>query len=250
MSFKKTSLFVLALATSGAMATAAERPAFVGAAPETAVLIGDTQDTYGTASLTSYLLPSSTFVLRSSASNYTTGGGFARFSTNGGVFDAAPMIPNGAQIERVEMRACDTDAVASVTLNLGPCPTIGGGCNLAGTINTGATPGCNTFSTTLAAPIIVDNNNALILFEVSGTSASATFDAVKVFYRLRVSPAPATASFTDVPLGHPQRQFVEALAAAGVTGGCTATQFCPDSPLTRGQMAVFLSVALGLHFPN
>ena len=66
----------------------------------------------------------------------------------------------------------------------------------------------------------------------------------------QVSPAPATATFTDVPVGHPQRQFIEALVAAGITGGCGAGAYCPDAPLTRGQMAVFLAVALGLHFPN
>lgn len=40
-----------------------------------------------------------------------------------------------------------------------------------------------------------------------------------------------------------------ALAAAGVTTGCNPpanNQFCPDAPVTRGQMASFLSRALGL----
>ena len=32
----------------------------------------------------------------------------------------------------------------------------------------------------------------------------------------------------------------------GITGGCTATQFCPRNPVTRGQMAAFLNRALGL----
>ena len=32
--------------------------------------------------------------------------------------------------------------------------------------------------------------------------------------------------------------------------GCGSGNFCPDSPLTRRQMAVFLSKALGLHWPN
>jgi hypothetical protein len=36
--------------------------------------------------------------------------------------------------------------------------------------------------------------------------------------------------------------------ASGITAGCSATLYCPDAPLTRGQMAVFLSKALGLHF--
>jgi hypothetical protein len=73
---------------------------------------------------------------------------------------------------------------------------------------------------------------------------------VKVFYRLRVSPAPATATFGDVPVGHPLMRFVEALVAAGSTGGCGGGNYRPDAPLTRGQMAIFLATALGLHFPH
>ena len=69
-------------------------------------------------------------------------------------------------------------------------------------------------------------------------------------YQLQVSPAPATASFNDVPSSHPFFQFIEALAASGITSGCGNGSFCPDAPLTRGQMAVFLAKGLGLSFPN
>jgi hypothetical protein len=71
-----------------------------------------------------------------------------------------------------------------------------------------------------------------------------------VRYKLQVSPAPASATFADVPTSHPFFQFVEALAASGITAGCGGGNFCPDAPITRGQMAVFLAAALGLHFPN
>jgi hypothetical protein len=99
--------------------------------------------------------------------------------------------------------------------------------------------------------VIVDNAVQVLDLQVSTGSSSATsFSAVRVLYRLRVSPAPATATFGDVPVGHPQMRFVEALAAAGITGGCGGGNFCPDASLTRGQMAVFLATALGLHFPN
>ena len=71
-----------------------------------------------------------------------------------------------------------------------------------------------------------------------------------VGYVLQVSPAPGTASFNDVPTSHPFFQFIEALSQAGVTGGCQANPplYCPDAPLTRGQMAVFLAKALGLQW--
>lgn len=74
------------------------------------------------------------------------------------------------------------------------------------------------------------------------------FKAVRIFWRRQVSAAPASATFLDVPVGHSQHRFVEALADAGITAGCGNGNFCPNAPLTRGQMAVFLSVALGLHW--
>jgi hypothetical protein len=73
----------------------------------------------------------------------------------------------------------------------------------------------------------------------------------RVSWTRQVSPGPATATFNDVPTSHPFFQFVEALAKSGITGGCNAAPplYCPDAPLTRGQMAVFLAKALGLQWP-
>ena len=71
---------------------------------------------------------------------------------------------------------------------------------------------------------------------------------VIVQWRRQVSPGPATATFGDVPTSHAQFRFVEALAASGITGGCGGGDFCPNNPVTRGQMAVFLATALGLHY--
>ncbi len=64
----------------------------------------------------------------------------------------------------------------------------------------------------------------------------------------QVSPAPASATFSDVPTGYWAFRHVEALAASGITAGCGGGAFCPDAPLTRAQMAVFLAKALGLHW--
>ena len=102
--------------------------------------------------------------------------------------------------------------------------------------------------------LVINNQvNSYVLFvDWQGAFTAANkVAAFRVYYRLQVSPAPATATFpNDVPTSHPLFRFVEAMAASGLTGGCGAGSFCPDSPLTRGQMSVFLSVALGLHFPN
>jgi len=50
-------------------------------------------------------------------------------------------------------------------------------------------------------------------------------------------------SFADVPPGSAFYRFVETLLHRGVTGGCTATDYCPATPTTREQMAVFTLVA-------
>jgi hypothetical protein len=78
------------------------------------------------------------------------------------------------------------------------------------------------------------------------------FGEVEVLWRRSVSiTPPGSASFNDVPTDHPFFQYIEALKASGITGGCQAVPplYCPDNPVTRGQMAVFLAKALGLHWP-
>ena len=77
----------------------------------------------------------------------------------------------------------------------------------------------------------------------------SVFKGVTIWWHREVRPASGTATFNDVPTNHPQFQFIEALADSGITVGCGGGNFCPDSPLTRGQMAVFLSKALGLYWP-
>lgn len=50
-------------------------------------------------------------------------------------------------------------------------------------------------------------------------------------------------SFTDVPRTRGFYPFVETLVHRGVTGGCAADRYCPDAPIARQEMAVFLRVA-------
>jgi hypothetical protein len=62
-------------------------------------------------------------------------------------------------------------------------------------------------------------------------------------------PPPATgAIFDDVAVGDFAADWIEELAARGITGGCQASPplYCPGNPNTRGQMAVFLTRTLGL----
>jgi hypothetical protein len=50
-------------------------------------------------------------------------------------------------------------------------------------------------------------------------------------------------SFADVPRTSPFYRFIETILHKDVTGGCSATNYCPASATTREQMAVFVLVA-------
>ena len=49
-----------------------------------------------------------------------------------------------------------------------------------------------------------------------------------------------TPYFTDVPPSNPYFKFVQKLRDLGITGGCSATTYCPNDAVNRGEMAVFI----------
>jgi uncharacterized repeat protein (TIGR03803 family) len=53
-------------------------------------------------------------------------------------------------------------------------------------------------------------------------------------------PPPCTGVFLDVSCSSPFAPWVEQLAAEGITGGCGTDIYCPQDPVRRDQMAVFL----------
>jgi S-layer homology domain len=183
---------------------------------------------------------------------YATSGSLGRFGDLNTFeeFYAALDIPAGAVIDFIGLNSTtDTDFALGVALytrnKFGILGTIG------------------TFSSTVhgwdtdfnVSPIgylwTGQTGNALILnVEQAPNPTPQFFGWVEVWWRRSVSPAPGAATFNDVPTNHPFFQYIEALAAAGITGGCGGGNYCPDNPLTRGQMAVFLSKALGLHWPG
>ena len=91
---------------------------------------------------------------------------------------------------------------------------------------------------------------ALILHVQNGPNPNFQFFGwVEVWWKRSVGPVVGGPTFNDVPSGHPFYQYIEALAASGITGGCGTGIYCPNNNVTRGQMAVFLAKALGLHWP-
>jgi hypothetical protein len=57
------------------------------------------------------------------------------------------------------------------------------------------------------------------------------------------TPPDAVGLFNDVPASNGFAKWIEQLAAEGITGGCGGGNYCPNSPVTREQMAVFLLMA-------
>jgi hypothetical protein len=51
---------------------------------------------------------------------------------------------------------------------------------------------------------------------------------------------PTAPFFTDVPASLVQFPYIQKMYELGLTTGCTATQFCPTSNLTREEVAAFL----------
>jgi len=53
-------------------------------------------------------------------------------------------------------------------------------------------------------------------------------------------PVGSSTGFDDVPNTHWAAAWIKQVAAEGITGGCSSSNYCPDQPVTRAEMAVFL----------
>lgn len=111
------------------------------------------------------------------------------------------------------------------------------------------TPTPGLFRSRTPAPALNQLNIYTLIANLPGGTTNVRLRGCRIFYNRQIAPAPATATFTDVPVGSQFFAEVEALAASGITQGCTATTFCPANNLSRLQMAAFLARALGLHWP-
>ena len=188
-------------------------------------------------------------------------------STPGSVAFVAPVsLPEGAAIDEFCMYAYDANLVDEVNASLVAVKLIPTGENdaqkslvgVSSDTQVGYRRYCVDVAEVMRGRIDVDEDGILdnaayyvkanLPFLDGGQFLS--FGGVRITWRRPVSPTPSAPTFADVPDSHPFYQFIEALAASGITGGCGSGNFCPGNPLTRGQMAAFLSKALGLHWSN
>jgi len=63
---------------------------------------------------------------------------------------------------------------------------------------------------------------------------------LKAKHGLCYTPPPCAGVFADVPCPSTFADWIEAMAAEGITGGCGNGNFCPGNPVRRDQMSVFL----------
>jgi len=96
----------------------------------------------------------------------------------------------------------------------------------------GVTSGCGGGNYCPATAVTRDQMAVFLLVALEGSSYSP--------------PACTTPVFTDVPCSSGLARWVNEVAARGITSGCGGTSYCPANPVTRGQMAVFLTTAFGL----
>jgi S-layer homology domain len=215
--------------------------------------------TYGVTQTSYYRMAASEFTLVFTGASYDDDyyfretNQFLRYSTSGAAdFVASPHLPSGALITYFELDSCDSDATYDVSADLNACDNVGN-CTSVQTLssdNNGTLPCGFTAADVSGANLQVDNyrNQVTVRVNTGSGTESTRFAGVILGYVLQVSAPPEFPDFTDVPTSHPFYKYIEALYNSGITVGCGGGNFCPDNPLTRGQMAVFMAKALGLQF--
>jgi Kelch motif protein/S-layer family protein len=129
-----------------------------------------------------------------------------------------------------------TGALTNHTGPAGPVYTIPDGAADYGTLATGATASCTA------------TGNCYSVANATATRPATHWDSTAVE---TLAPTGSTKtwtlhignSFTDVPPTSGFYRFIETILHKNVTGGCTATTYCPTASTTREQMAVFVLVA-------
>jgi hypothetical protein len=240
---------VLALAIGTAYPALAQSPPV----PSVRVAPASPEPAWGISAETSYYVGSPAFHNAvPDVSVVSDGLGSAYFTGTGTSYAWAPVnLPQGAAITGFDFYYYDANAL-NISAGIYEVNATGSMPTQIGTnlVSSGSS-GFGSVSLNLLSPWTV-NNDANSYWAMVGTGATPATDlkwrGVRVRYKLQVSPAPGVATFSDVPTSYWAFQYIEALAASGITVGVTPTTFEPESPVTRAQMAVFLAKALGLNW--
>ena len=194
-------------------------------------------------------VPASLFVPYDSTTTYMRNAQGDLYHIGGpGRFIAPIRLPSGALLGLAGLFGYDTSSYNvdfqivrrrfnASSQTLGDCDKDSTGAS--GTFQLGCVPNTIIANAIFTYDIIVDLDTA---------DSSQRFWGVALIWARQVRtglPNP----FDDIG-GLPARfqNAIKALAASGITQGCDANSYCPSNNVTRGQMAVFLAEALGLHW--
>ena len=242
---------VAALALAAARLAPAEGAAATGEIAGSSGRVETTRSrpkAYGTGDYTITVVPAISFLPASEGQAYSTSGSLGRSGPTNSVvnFYASIDLPAGAVVDYIGLNSM-TDAPNAIGVAMyrrhenGFVETLGAfGSTVHGW-------GTDYNSSPLARLLAIVNLPIILHVQQGDFPTPQFFGHVEVWWKREVID-PFTVSFGDVPVDHPFRKFIGALAASGITVGCGSGNFCPDQPVTRGQMAVFLAKALGLHW--
>jgi len=216
---------------------------------------------FGVENVNVLAIPAASFSAQTSATTWTMGlaGSAAgyRYPVGGlGQFVAGFSLPEGARIDEVVLYYDDTDSddqVDATLYRLTGFDEATAGIEVITIASSNTSTGKNfRFSPAVAHTVsnTVFLGGGQYLVAVTCGSPETGFRAVEIWWERQMSPAPAIATFADVPTSHPFFRAIEALAASGITSGCGGNNFCPNQPVTRGEVAKFFARALGLSFNN
>ena len=175
-----------------------------------------------------------------------------------GTFFSSPELPSGALLVGMTVNYCNGNPPGGddFLVILEKVDNSGNFLGMLGSVTAHANDFCTSQSIDLTAQnfTVLNHVDRLLVWVIFGPNPPAPTDPivavsdVRLTYQLQVSRPPLTPTFSDVPSTDPGFRYVEALAASGVTAGCGGGNFCPDQTITRRQMAVFQSRALGLAY--
>ena len=196
-------------------------------------------------------IPCSSFTLNTSGgSTYSNYNNYRYFTSGSGtnlIMDASINLPSGAYLYSARLYYTDVSSSHWNMYILRQYPD--GNYTL---LASGVTSGNGQSSMVIYPQHTIQNRDGIYLFRVKPDVAAVSlgFMGVRLYWKRQVRTGLAN-PFTDIGgLNARFQNAIKALAASGITHGCTATQFCPGSYVTRGEIAVFLAEALGLGWPN
>ncbi len=242
-------------------------------APDALVLVGgqaSAQPNFGTQNLIIEMIGSESFLpLNDGSLGYHQIGGVYRYSSDTLVAPLG-MLPNGALLKSFTVYYFDIDPSNDFELSFcrSKRDTITGlnaDTECLVTFSSSGTPG---YASALV-PVPDQYQTILRQFDSDGNgleesvydyyvlvdtwapaSGGAFVDSVRANWRRQVSPAPAAATFNDVPTTDPVRSSTSRRSPprASPPAAASRRRSLSGLALTRRQMAVFLAKALGLHW--